>query len=288
MITQKSYIGGMKGLKVDGTLTFTTYKNKITKLAEGVDFFDWDNGENNRIGGIFVRNQVGQPISAYYGYQVIGLFQDAADVSKSPTQTAAAPGRFKYLDANGDGAITPADRVFFGSPNPDFTYGLNLNLSYKAFDLTAFFYGAAGKDAINYVKWWVDFVPSFQNGKSKDALYNSWTPQNTSAIVPIQEESGNFSTNGAANSYYKEDASYFRMKNLSLGYNFPASLLNRAKIDRLRIYIQATNLFTITKYSGLDPEIAGDDRGFGFDAGVYPTVKQFYVGINLGFNLHKY
>ncbi len=271
------------GLKFDATATFTTYKNKITKLAEGVDFFDRDAGEGGRIGGVFVRNAVGQPISSYFGYKVIGLFQDAADVAKSPKQNAAAPGRFKYLDANGDNAITSADRVFFGSPNPDFTYGLNLNLEYKNFDLSAFFYGSKGKDAINYVKWWTDFFPSFQGGKSKEALYNSWTPTRTNATVPIQEESGNFSTNGVPNSYYLENASYFRMKNLSIGYNIPASVIKRANIDRLRIYVQATNLFTVTKYTGLDPEIIGGDSAFGFDAGVYPTVRQFYVGVNLNF-----
>jgi TonB-linked SusC/RagA family outer membrane protein len=283
LITHRGNISGPKGVKFDATLTFTTYKNEITKLAPGVDFFDTDNGERNRIGGSFVRNAVGQPISSYFGYKVIGIFQNAGDVTSSPTQTAAAPGRFKYLDADGDGAITDKDRVFFGSPNADFTYGFNLNLEYKNFDLTTFFYGAAGKDAINYVKWWTDFVPSFQGAKSRAALYDSWTTQKTDAKVPIQEESGNFSTNGAVNSYYLENASYFRMKNFSVGYTLPSSLTNRIKVDRLRIYLQATNLFTITKYSGFDPEIIGGDNGSGIDAGAYPTVRQFFFGINLNF-----
>ena len=288
MITQRGNIGGRTGVRYDASLTFTTYTNEVTKLAEGVDFFDFDTGEGGRIGGVFVRNAVGQPISSYYGYRVIGLFSDSADVSKSPTQTAAGPGRFKYQDANGDGAITAADRVFFGSPNPDFTYGLNLNLAYRNFDMSMFFYGSQGKEAINYVKWWVDFVPSFQGAKSQNALYNSWVKggdpaKNAQATVPIQEESGNFSTNGVPNSYYMEDASYFRMKNLSIGYNIPSATLSRAKIDRLRIYVQATNLFTITNYSGLDPEIIGGDQSFGFDAGVYPTVKQYFIGVQLGF-----
>lgn len=283
LLTHRTNIGGLNGVKLDGTLAFTTYKNKITDIAEGVDFFDYNSGELGRIGGVFVRNEVGQPISSFFGYQVIGLFQDAGDVSKSPIQTNAAPGRFKYLDADGNDTINSDDRVFFGDPNPKFTYGLNLDAAYKGFDLSVFFYGAAGKDAINYVRWWTDFQASFQGAKSPDALYNSWTPQNTNAKVAIQEESGNFSTNGIPNSYYLENASYFRMKSLTLGYTLPSSLLNRFKIDKLRIYVQATNLFTITDYSGLDPEIIGDDRGFGFDAGVYPTVKQYLVGLNLNF-----
>jgi hypothetical protein len=237
---------------------------------------------------VFVRNEVGQPVSSFYGYKVVGIFQNDDDVDKSPVQDASAPGRFKYQDTDGNGEITPDDRVFFGSPNPDFTYGLNLNASYKGFDASVFFYGSAGKEAINYVKWWTDFVPSFQNAKSKAALYNSYVvggdaAKNAGATVAVQEESGNFSTNGIPNSYYVENASYFRMKNFTIGYTLPSSLVSKVKIDRLRFYIQATNLFTITDYSGLDPEIAGDDRGFGFDAGVYPAVKQIFFGINLGF-----
>jgi TonB-dependent starch-binding outer membrane protein SusC len=283
LLTHRTNFGGQDGVKFDATLTFTTYKNEITKLAEGVDFFDYDNGELGRIGGVFVRNEVGQPIASFFGYQVIGLFQSADDVSKSPVQNNAAPGRFKYLDADSDGDVDQDDRVFFGNPNPDFTYGLNLDAGYKGFDFSVFFYGSQGKDAINYTRWWTDFVPSFQNAKSPAALYNSWTPSNPNATVAIQEESGNFSTNGIPNSYYLEDASYFRMKSITLGYALPSSLLGKYKIERLRIYVQATNLLTVTNYTGMDPEIIGDDRGFGFDAGVYPTVKQFLIGVNLNF-----
>lgn len=283
MISQRAQIGGANGVSLNGTLTFTTYKNTITSIADGITYFDRDGGEGGRIGGVFFRNAVDHSISSFYGYKVVGLFQDAADVAKSPTQDAAAPGRFKYLDADGNGKITPDDRVFLGTPHPDFTYGVNLSASYKNFDLAAFFYGVSGKQTINYVKWWTDFVPSFQGAKSKDALYNSWTTTNKNAKVPIQEESGNFSTNGTPNSYYIENASFLRLKNLQIGYTLPTSLMSRVKIDRLRLYVQATNLFTITKYSGLDPEVTGDDRNFGLDAGSYPTVKQFYFGVNLNF-----
>jgi TonB-linked SusC/RagA family outer membrane protein len=283
LINQRANLGGRNGVKLDATFTFTTYNNEITKIAEGVPFFEYDNGERGRVGGVFIRNQVGNPVASFYGYQVVGLFQSAEDVTKSPTQDGAGPGRFKYLDANGDGAITPDDRVFFGDPNPDFTAGLNLNFSYKNFDLSTFFYTVQGKDVINYVRWWTDFYPSFQGGKSKAALYESWLPNRTNTNVPIAENVSNFSNNNAPNSYFMEDGSYIRMKNLTLGYTLPEGLTNRVKIDRLRLYVQATNLFTITNYSGLDPEIGGDDRGFGFDAGVYPTVKQYLVGLNLNF-----
>jgi TonB-dependent starch-binding outer membrane protein SusC len=288
LITHRMNVGGANGIGLDITGTFTTYKNEITGLAENIDFFEFDNGERGRIGGVFTRNAVGHPVSAFYGYQVQGIFQSADEVSKSPVQDGKAPGRFRYLDVDGNDTINTEDRVFFGNPNPDFTYGLNINLSYKNFDLTAFFYGAQGKDAINYVKWWTDFYPSFQGAKSKAALYGSWSPTNTGATTPIAENASNFSNNNTPNSYYLEDASYLRLKNLSIGYTVPTKILNRVKVDRLRIYAQATNLFTITKYSGLDPEIiangnGANDAGQGFDAGVYPTVKQFLIGVNLNF-----
>ncbi len=271
-------------VKLDGTLTFTTYKNEITKISNDVSFFDVDVvQEQNRIGGDFVRNAVGQPLSSFYGYKVIGLFQSDDDIKGSAKQKEAKAGRFKYLDANGDDTITAEDKVFFGSPNPAFTYGFNLNASFGGFDLSAYFYGSQGRDAINYVKWWTDLFPTFAGGKSKAALYESWLPDRTNTSVPIAEDAASFSTNQQINSYYLENASYLRMKNLTLGYTLPKSLTTRAKIDRLRIYVQATNLFTITKYTGLDPEVIGTDQAFGVDVGAYPTVKSYYVGLNLNF-----
>jgi TonB-linked SusC/RagA family outer membrane protein len=283
-VSQRANLGN--AIKLDATLTFTTYKNEITGITDGITFFDYNSplNEQNRIGGVFTRNAVGHAVNSYYGYQVTGLFQNTEDVSKSPTQKDAAPGRFKYLDANRDGTIDANDRVFFGNPNPDFTYGLNINLSYKRFDITAFLYGVQGKDAINYSRFQTDFYATGITNKSEDALYNSWSPSNPNAKVPIQENTSTFSTNGVPNSFYKENASYLRLRNLSLGYNLPASLLSRFKIDQFRIYAQAVNLFTITKYTGLDPEIiTTDDRAAGIDSGVYPTVRQYLVGLSINF-----
>jgi len=285
-ITQRGQFGGAKGVRFDATFTFTTFKNKITKITDGITFFDSNSpaNEENRVGGRFTRNAVGQAINSFYGYKIIGFFEDDADVTKSPTQTDAAPGRFKYQDTDGDGAITDDDRVFFGNPNPKFTYGLNLNLAYKGFDLNAFFYGVQGKDAMNYNRWWTDFYAAFQGGKSNRALYDSWTPDHKNAKVAIQEVDGNFSTNNTVNDYLMENASFLRMKNLQLGYTVPQSVMSRFKIDRVRIYVQATNLFTVTKYTGLDPEIPSyDDRVSGVDLGTFPTVKQLLVGINVNF-----
>lgn len=284
-ITQRAKLGGERGVRLDGTFTFTTYKNRITGLADSsVKFFDRQVAtEENRIGGDFVRNQVGQPLSSYYGYQVVSLFQSADEIAKSPKQKDAAPGRFKYMDVNGDDTITAEDKTFLGSPNPKFTYGLNLNTAYMGFDLGIYFYGVEGREAINYTKWFTDFYPTFAGGKSKASLYESWLPTRTDTKVPIAENVASFSSTGQINSYYVEDASYLRLKNLTIGYTLPKNILSRYRVDRLRLYVQATNLFTSTKYSGLDPEIVGDDRGSGVDLGAYPTVKTFLVGLNLNF-----
>ncbi|MCW3111719.1 MAG: TonB-dependent receptor plug, partial [Segetibacter sp.] len=118
----------------------------------------------------------------------------------------------------------------------------------------------------------------------KDALYNSWTPTNTGATTPIVENVSNFSNNGVPNSYYLEDGSYIRLKSLILGYTIPSAKLSRIGLDKLRVYFQAANLFTITKYKGLDPELSGSNTAFGIDYGNYPNnQKNFNVGVNLSF-----
>ena len=261
------------------TGTFTTYTNKITALAEGVDYFD-DGGYRQ---GSFARNAIGHPVSAFYGYKVIGIFNDAADVSKSPTQQDAAPGRYKYADINGDGKIDDKDRDFIGNPNPSFNYGFNMDLKYGNFDLSAFFYGVAGKDVVNYTGWWTDYFSSFQGAKSKAALSEAWSTTNKNGRLPIVENSSNFSNQAVFNSSLIEKGSYFRLKSLIVGYTLDKKSLGKTGIDKLRIYVQAANLFTVTKYRGLDPEFQGGDTAFGIDYGNYPNQKQYLIGINVGF-----
>ncbi len=276
-------------LKLDATLTFTSYKNTIVKYVDGTDYFD---AGGSRI-GTFNRNQVGHSVSEFFGYQVAGLWQTAQEVTDANAvdgnaatifQDGAEPGFFRYADLNGDGVITPDDRTFIGNPNPKFTYGLNLGLTYKAFDLTAFFVGSEGNDVFNYNKWWLDFFPSFQNQKSTDLLYNSWTPENPGATTPKASGKSNFSTNTQSSSYYIEDGSFFRMRTLQIGYTVPQTLSSKIGINRARIYVQGVNLFTATKYSGLDPDVnSSGDTAFGVDLGNYPLVKQYLVGVQIGF-----
>lgn len=287
-ITNRGKFGG--AWRYEAGLVYTAYRNEITKIDSrtGTTYFD---------AGDFVRNEEGFPFFSFYGYQIAGIWQsqdeidDAGNIDGNPAtgfQPGAAIGRFRYQDTNNDGVITDADRVHFGDPNPDFTAGLNLTVGYRNFDLTVFLYGVAGRDIINYTKFYTDFYSSAQGVKSKDLLYNSWTPENTSAKTPIVEEAASFSTNQAPNSYYLEDGSYLRAKNIQLSYSFPEMWLKNRGISKARIYLQTTNLFTVTNYSGLDPELGessvpGNKTANGIDVGNYPTVRQFLVGVNLSF-----
>jgi len=254
-------------------------KNKITKVTDASDYFSAGTFRNLT----FVRNQVGHPLSAFYGYKVAGLYKDAADVAASPTQDGAGPGRFKYEDVNHDGKINSDDRTFIGSPIPKFTYGFNFTVKYKAFSLEAFFYGKSGNDIVNFTRWFTDFYPSFSGAAIGARALDSWTPENTGTSVPRFENVSNFSTNTQANSYYIEKGSYLRCKNLQLNYNIPSALLDKVGFRSCRVYVQAVNLFTITKYKGQDPEVASSvDTTLGVDVGNYPATRQFSLGLNLG------
>jgi TonB-linked SusC/RagA family outer membrane protein len=274
-----------KDFKLDVTGTFTSYKSQVVSLPFA--YVDEGSAGSGRIGA-FSRLQVGQPVGEFFGYEVLGLFQSDEEVAKSPTQDGAEPGFFKYRDVNGDGKINDDDRTFFGNPNPKFTYGLNLAANYKGFDFSAFFYGSQGNDVMNYVRYWTDFYQVFNGNVSKDAVYNSWTPDNPNAKVPKLSQKAGFSNTTVVNSYYLESGSYLRLKALTLGYNIPADKLKMLHIDKFRIYVQAVNLFTITKYTGLDPELQASDlnnnSNFGIDFGNFPSnQKQYLVGVNLSF-----
>ncbi len=218
--------------------SITAYKAMVVNIP-GTGYFD---AGGSRIGS-FSRNEAGHPVGAFFGYQVIGIFQDSTQVSKSPTQQGAAAGTFIYKDVNKDGQITPDDRTFIGNPNPKFTYGINLNLNYKNFDLTAIFYGSYGNDDVNYVKYWTDFYDAFAGNKSKDLLYNSWSPTNTKGTIPEALTTNNFSTDGVPTSFFVEKASFLKCKTVILGYTITPNVLKRIGVDRLRIYAHRSQTY---------------------------------------------
>lgn len=250
-----------------------SYQNKVVDVP-GPGYFD---------GSFNTRNQEGQSIGSFFGYEVLGLFQSADEVSKSPTQDGAAPGRFRYRDANGDGVINPDDRLFIGDPNPDFVYGFNLGLNYKHFDLSAILYGSQGNDVYNTIKEYTHRFSGYESNKSRDLL-NAWTPDNTNTPIPKIEANSTFSTWGAMNSFRIDDGSFFRLRSLMVGFTVPASAFRTIGVSRMRIYLQGTNLFTITKYPGYDPEIGGSSALFGVDTAPYPANQMsLLAGLNLTF-----
>ena len=284
--------------KINNDVSYTiganigAYKSTIVNIPGAAGFFEAAGTHNT---GNQVRNAIGHPVGSFFGYKIAGIFKDAADVAGWAKEQDAAPGRFKYVDVNKDGKITDADRTFFGNPNPKFTLGLNLGLTYKKFDVSAVIYGSFGNDVLNETRYFQDFVPQFQNSKSIPVLTQSWLPAdrskpraewtavNPNAKYPIAENDSWFSTNGVINDFYMEDGSYVRVKQLSIGYTIDPATLKRYGIDKARIYLQGANLFTFTKYSGLDPEVAGSSVSFGVDYGVYPPSRQINVGVSLTF-----
>ncbi|GAA4432907.1 TonB-dependent receptor [Pontibacter saemangeumensis] len=288
------HIEATSDLRFDITGTLTTYNNEILKISNGAQNFDLESRRFN--GSNIIRNRVGDAMSSFFGYQIEGFWDDAAEINAANDAAKAATGnpdavyqsdvslgRFRYADTNGDGFITPDDRTILGSPNPDFTYGLNIAANYKGFDFSMFLYGSKGNEIWNQVKWWTDFYPNFLGAKSNTAVYDAWTPENKNATAPIQENVGSFSTSNVPNSYYVEDGSYLRAKNAQLGYTLPTELISKYGMGSLRVYVQAANLFTITDYSGIDPEISGGTTAFGIDEGNYPNMRQYLVGLNVSF-----
>lgn len=265
----------------DVSANITTYNNKIVDIP-GAGYFEPIQLRNV----VPIRNMEGKAVGSFFGYKVLGLFQSADEVSKAPTQTDAAPGLFRYADINGDNKIDADDRTIIGDPNPDFTLGLNFSMAYKGFDFSAFMFGSVGNDIFNFTKYFTDFPDFFKGAIRREAAVNSWSPSNPGGTVPKLQLAGGFSSDQVVNSYFISDGSYLRMRQMQLGYTFGTSTLGKVGIEKLRIYIQAANLFTFTKYDGLDPElqsIGGTNTGFSIDQGNYPHTPAFLFGLNVNF-----
>jgi TonB-dependent starch-binding outer membrane protein SusC len=267
------------------TGSISKYKNNVVKLNNDPNATVF--GFSTRLPAISV-TKAGLPIASYYGYIVDGVIKDDAEAAAAPKfGTYTRAGVFKFRDVNGDGVITAADKTIIGNPHPDFTYGLNVNLGYKAFDLALFGQGVQGNEIFNYLKYWTDFN-TFQGNRSKDMLYNSWKKQGDVAQLPrLNSQDG---TSQQISTYFVEDGSYFRVKNVQLTYSLPAAILSKIKISSAQIYAQGQNMFTFTKYKGLDPDInlrtSGNDNQdihMGIDEGAFPVAKSYNFGVRLGF-----
>lgn len=239
--------------------------------------------------------EAGMPMSYYKGFIVERIYQatsaDTADIlmragvtdpTKYNWSSKLAPGDFKFKDINGDTIINDEDKVMIGNPWPKYIYGLNITAMYKGFDLSLFIQGVAGNDIFNRQKRYTEtFTGDYS--PTKDIL-ESWTPENPDASIPrlnYKDPNRNFSR---SSSYFVEKGDYLRLKNVSIGYTFPDPLMELSHLSNLRIYFTAQNVFTITKYSGLDPEFSsGDNTQKNEDNGTYPQNKLYQLGIQVEF-----
>ena len=256
----------------NGSLNISQYKNELVTLNSRQKFIGGDQ-----------RLIPGEPMGVYYGYVCDGIFQDATQVANHATQAGAAPGRLIYRDLNGDGVIDDNDRCIIGDPNPDLSLGLNLAFKYKAFTLDMFFAGDFGFDIQNHMKRQLLSMNYGNLATNRGAdILNAWTPTNTSSDIPAlsltdDNNEARFST------YYVENGSYMKMKYLKLSYSLPKNLIKRIGASNLDIYGQVENVFTMTKYKGLDPEILPGEYGARIDNGAYPRPRTFTIGLNLQF-----
>lgn len=228
----------------------------------------------------------GKPIGYFYGYKMDGVFQTQEEINNyrgGPDNTiimpTAEPGDLKFVDLNGDGKLGEEDRTMIGNPHPDFTFGLTLSGEYKGFDLSMFFQGSVGNDILNILKYDIYSGTGWYNAP-KDIFDKFWTgPGSTNENFAI---SANSRDNLTMSEWYIENGSYVRLKNVTLGYTFPKQWVQKLTVQNLRLFVAAQNLFTITSYSGLDPELGNSNPAFmGIDMGWYPQARSFMVGLSL-------
>ena len=277
------------------SFNLSTYRNFITRLGSA-DIFQGSRIANQTI------TTSGQPIGMYYGYKVLGIYKNVDDVLNYQTngQTVlpyGAPGRDNYNpqnwvgrfiieDVNGDGAITADDRTIIGNPHPDFSGGFNASIGYGNWDLSTQIFYQYGNDMIAQFKFYTHYG-ALQAPFARERRDLSWHPvTNPEGTLPLWALIGNEGDEAAnqANSSYIEDGSYLRMRNLTLGYSLPRNTVRSIGLERVRLYLQVSNLFVLTKYSGLEPEVrTSNEMNRGLDFGAYGQPRQYIFGVNISF-----
>lgn len=262
------------------TGNFAYLKNEVTYVASDKNFIVGDASFQSM--GAVTRTQVGQSYNSFYGFKTNGIFQSWAEINAHKNsngtliQPNAKPGDFRWTDTNGDGAITDNDKTFLGTNLPKFTFGFTLNADYKGFDIMVFGQGATGNKIFQGLR-----RLDIGNANYQTIAMSRWTGEGTSTTYPrltSNDANGNF---GNMSDFYLEDGDYLRLKVVQLGYTMKNKLLGKAGISHLRVYVTAENLFTLTNYTGYDPEIGGGV--FGIDKGFYPQARSFIGGIQLQF-----
>ena len=256
----------------EGNFNMSMYRNELVKL----------NDEVSVIGGDF-RLIEGQPMGVYYGYVCDGIFQDADQVSNHAIQEGKGIGRLIFRDIDGNGVVNENDRCIIGDPNPDFGMGITLTANYKNWSLSTFFSGEFGFDIYNGTRKQLEFMTygNLYTNRGTDVL-NAWTPENKGASIPaLTTVDDNNETR--MSTYFVEDGSYMKCKYIKLSYRFDQPWMQTLGLSSFNVYGQVENVFTITGYSGLDPEVPLSAYGARIDNGPYPRAHTFSVGLNLTF-----
>lgn len=257
------------GLNYDITGNISGYRNKVTKLPETV--------VNNYGGNGTTDNILGRPINSYYGYKADGIFKTQEEVDNHPSQTGAGVGRIRYANLNDDNIINENDRTWIGSPHPDFEYGLSFYLEYKGLDLNMFWQGLKGNKVINNTKMFTDFWAVTELNMNKgtrllDAFDPVSNPNSNIPMISLMDDNNE----KRFSSYYVEDGSFLKLRNVQIGYSLPNALIKKANLDKVRFYVSGQNLLTLKSknFSGLDPENPNL---------AYPISTTLTFGLNLSF-----
>ena len=270
--------------RVNNNLTYriggnaTLNNNSVIGLNGGQPILDGGIGANQQY---TTRTDNGQPVGSFYVLQVLGVFQNDADINgyKSTAgqliQPSASPGDFKYQDTNGDGRIDDNDRVFVGSYQPKAYFGVNLGVTYKSLDISVDVYGNVGNQVYNGKR---AFRQNVLDNVERSMAYNRWNTGNGS-----QTEPGANSGNLPPSTYFVESGSFARINNATLGYRFPQTLSDKIHVSNLRVFLTAQNILTIKKFTGFTPELPGNPTSQGIELNAYPTTQTFAVGLNAGF-----
>ena len=267
-------------LSVNGNLGYN--KNEVTSIGDAAYL----------TGGNYTRTYAGHPVSTFFGYVANGLItsQSQLDALNNAAKakgfaswdgTATRPGDILYVDSDGNGTITGNDQAIIGNPWPAFVYGLNLNASYKGFDLMMNWQGVADLDVYNYELLYIYNLYSDYNSTTK--TLEAWSTSNPDATIPrLGNGAHNFQR---VNSFLVEDASYLKLKNIQLGYTLSKNLISKIRLQNLRVYVGMENALTFTKFRGYDPEFIGGTSNYArgvYDANVYPMAVSILFGLQVG------
>ena len=263
----------------DTDFVFSYNENKVININSDTPLTTGSIGLNYSL----ARIQPGYPINVFYGYVQEGIFQTVEEVNNAAVQvpgndpaSSTSPGDIRYKDLNNDGLINDDDRTFIGNPNPDFTYSLNNTFKIGNFDLSIFLQGVHGNDIFNANRLYTENMSVTTNQST--AVLDRWRGPGTSNILP-RAIFGDPNNNARPSTRYIEDGSYLRLKNINLTYNLPVESFHDSPVSSARVYLSGQNLFTITDYSGFDPEVGAN----GIDNNIYPVTRTFTVGLNVGF-----